>query len=82
MTSYAEYLLRAGIRNEEDYIGDLSRFLRYLLSRVDAAAIEGFFAHCRASPGYRRRLRRTLGRFFAYSGEHLAIKVQLKDGSG
>lgn len=79
MTSYVEYLLRSGIRTEEDYVGDASRFLRYLLAQVDAHDIEAFFASCNASPGYRRRLRRTLGRFFAYSKECLQIEVQLKD---
>lgn len=75
MTSYVEYLLRSGIRTEDDHIGDVSRFLRYLLSQVDEEDVEGFMASCNASPGYRRRLRRTLGRFFAFSREHLAIDV-------
>ena len=42
MTSYVEYLLRLGIRNEDDYIGDVSRFLRYLLTQVDNGDIEAF----------------------------------------
>ena len=48
MTSYVEYLLRLGIRNEDDYIGDVSRFLRYLLTQVDNGDIEAFFAACNA----------------------------------
>ena len=75
MTSYFEYLLRNGIRNEDDHIGDASRFLRYLLSRVDATHVESFFDSRDASPGYRRRLRRTLGRFFEYTRECLEIDI-------
>ena len=80
MTSYVEYLLRLGIRNEDDYIGDVSRFLRYLLTQVDNGDIEAFFAACNAPPGYRRRLRRTLRRFFDYSREHLDIDVRAATG--
>lgn len=80
MTSYVEYLLRSGIKNEDDHIGDVSRFLRYLLSRVDADDVEAFFIACNASPGYRRRLRRTLRKFFNYSQEHLDIEVRAVHG--
>jgi len=75
MTSYVEYLLRSGIRNEEDHLGDASRFLRYLLSKVEPDDIEDFFTSRQASPGYKRRLRRTLSNFFQYSSECLHIDV-------
>lgn len=32
LTAYVEYLLDQGIRSEEYYLGDASRFLRFLLS--------------------------------------------------
>lgn len=80
MTSYVEYLLRSGIKNEDDHIGDVSRFLRYLLTQVSHEDIEGFFTSCNASDGYRRRLRRTLGRFFEYSKDHLEIEVRAAEG--
>lgn len=79
MTSYFECLMRSGIRSEDDYIGDASRFLRYLLSEARDEDILRFFAHCSASPGYQRRLRRTLRRFFAYLQEHLEIEVEVND---
>lgn len=81
MTSYFEYLLRNGIRNEDDHVGDASRFLRYLLSTVEATDVDAFFASCNASPGYQRRLRRTLGRFFRYSKECLEIDTGLGESS-
>lgn len=74
MTSYFEYLLRAGIRSEDDYIGDASRFLRFLLANTRSDDVYAFFESCRASPGYRRRMQRTLRRFFEYSREHLEIE--------
>lgn len=80
MTSYVEYLLRSGIKNEDDYIGDVSRFLRYLLAQVDLNDVEAFFTACNASPGYRRRLKRTLRRFFNYSQEHLDIEIRAAKG--
>lgn len=82
MTSYFEYLLRCGVKNEDDHIGDASRFLRYLLAQADSSDLEGFFSSRNASPGYRRRLRRTLRRFFTYSKEHLMIEVQTDNVKG
>ena len=76
MTSYFEYLLRRGIRSEDDYIGDASRFLRFLIANTRSEDIVAFFDSCQASPGYRRRMRRTLRRFFEYSREHLEIDAQ------
>lgn len=75
MTSYFEYLLRSGIRCEDDYIGDASRFIRYLLAETGEEDVLRFFRRCSASPGYQRRLRRTLSRFFAYLAEHLEIEA-------
>ena len=34
LTSYVEYLMDNGIRSEEYYVGDASRFIRYLLANV------------------------------------------------
>lgn len=79
MTSYIEYLLKAGIRTEDDHIGDASRFLRFLLAQTCPDDIAAFFESCNASDGYRRRLRRTLRRFFQYSKEHLDIEVDVNE---
>lgn len=82
MTSYFEYLLRAGIRSEDDYIGDASRFLRFLLANTCSEDVFAFFESCRASPGYRRRMRRTLRRFFEYSRDHLEIESKAIEAFG
>jgi hypothetical protein len=77
LTSYMEYLLKSGIKSEEDHLGDASRFLRYLLSRTQLDDFEGFCSLCNASTGYRRRLKRTLMRFFLYTQEELGVSMPI-----
>lgn len=71
LTAYIEFLLDEGIKSEEYYLGDASRFLRFLLSRVDEGDIQAFMEH--TSPSYQRRLRKTLRKFCIFAQEKLKI---------
>lgn len=66
------YLLELGIRTENEYFGDASRFIRFLLSRSTYEDVEAFIAE-KSSPAYRRRLNRTLKRFFIFAQGHLQL---------
>ncbi|HEY8417781.1 MAG TPA: hypothetical protein VIK93_07090 [Limnochordales bacterium] len=72
LTAYVEYLLDQGIRSEETYLGDASRYLRFLLARAGPADVEAFIASAR-SPAYRARLRKTLRKFYAFARERLGV---------
>lgn len=72
LTAYLEFLYDQGIKSEYYYIGDASRYLRYLLARSGPAEIEGFLSAA-SSPAYRRRLIKTLRKFYAFAGAHLDI---------
>mgnify|MGYP001382455343 CR=1 FL=1 len=72
LTAYVEYLLDQGIRSEETYLGDASRYLRFLLGRTGPADVEAFLASAR-SPAYRARLSKTLRKFYAFARERLGV---------
>ncbi len=71
LTAYIEFLLDAGIKSEEYYLGDASRFLRFLLTRVEEEDIKAFVEY--SSPSYQRRLRKTLRKFYAFAQKELKI---------
>jgi len=72
LTAYLEYLLGQGIKSENDYLGDASRFLRYLLRLSGPAEIEAFLQTAR-STAYRRRLVKSLRKFYAFAVEQLDL---------
>ncbi len=74
LTSYVEYLLDAGIRSEEYYVGDASRFLRYLLANITEKDVIGFIDHSAKTDSYKNRLKKTLRKFFNFGSEKLAIE--------
>lgn len=73
LTAYVEYLWDQGIRSEEYYLGDASRFLRFLLASTTADQVE-LFIESHRSPAYRARLEKTLRKFFAFAQDKLAIE--------
>ncbi|MGI6559081.1 MAG: hypothetical protein ACOX20_09205 [Limnochordia bacterium] len=73
LTAYIEYLLDQGIRSEDYYLGDASRFLRFLLQKVGPAEIEEFLTASANSDNYRRRLRENLAEVLHLCREHLEI---------
>ncbi len=56
LTLYVEYLLDQGIRSEEYYLGDASRFLRHLLATATPRQVEEYILTTTDSATYRRRL--------------------------
>lgn len=77
LTAYVEYLLDQGIRSEESYLGDASRFLRHLLATVTSDQIQAYICSDHHSPAYRSRLESSLEKFFCFAEEQLAIDSQL-----
>lgn len=73
LTSYLEYLYDQGIKSEDYYLGDASRFLRFLLARASDAELAAFLESA-SSPAYRRRLAKTLKKFYAFANERLEIQ--------
>lgn len=73
LTAYVEYLLDEGIRSEEYYLGDASRYLRHLLARATEADLERYINERTTSPAYRARLRKTLRKFYAFAEQRLRI---------
>lgn len=73
LTAYVEYLLDQGIRSEEYYLGDASRYLRFLLSRSSADDVESFIRATAGSPSYEARLRKTLRKFHSFTKDRLGI---------
>lgn len=73
LTLYVEYLLDQGIRSEEYYLGDASRFLRHLLATATAEQVEEYILMTTSSTSYRLRLEKTLRKFFVFAEERLAI---------
>ena len=71
LTSYIEYLLGEGLKSEEYYLGDASRFLRFLLGRVETSDINAFVQS--SSPSYQKRLKKTLRKFYAFAEAELDI---------
>ena len=75
LTAYVEYLWDQGIRSEEYYLGDASRFLRFLLANTTAEQVQSYI-RSHSSPAYRARLEKTLRKFFLFAQEKLAIEVE------
>lgn len=73
LTAYTEYLWEQGIKTEETYVGDASRFLRFLAARATADDVAEFLQGDGHSAHYRRRLRRTLGKFYEFAEKQLDI---------
>lgn len=73
LTAYIEYLLDHGIRTEEVYLGDASRFLRYLLSTVTDDEIDRYIKRQATSVGYAKRLRSSLRKFYDFAQEYLDV---------
>lgn len=74
LTAYVEYLLDQGIRSEEYYLGDASRFLRFLLANTTPELVEQYLSN-NNSPTYRARLEKTLRKFFIFAQEKLYIET-------
>ncbi|HHY09111.1 MAG TPA: hypothetical protein GX528_00950 [Firmicutes bacterium] len=74
LTSYVEYLLDAGIRSEEYYVGDASRFLRYLLANITEDDVLNFINYSAQTASYKSRLKKTLRKFFNFGSEKLALE--------
>lgn len=72
ITAYLEFLMDQGIRSEYYYVGDASRYLRFLLAKSDRADVEAFLG-CASSPAYRRRLLKTVRKFYAFAQERLGL---------
>ncbi|MGI6037665.1 MAG: hypothetical protein ACOYD6_05495 [Limnochordia bacterium] len=73
LTAYFDYLLKEGIRSEEYYLSDASRYLRYLLQQSSAKDIDDFLARSGRSENYKRRLRKTLRKFYSFVNDCLEI---------
>lgn len=72
LTGYLEYLYDEGIKSEYYYIGDASRFLRFLIQNSKPEDVEAFLATS-ASSAYRRRLSMTLRKFYAFAADRLDV---------
>lgn len=73
LTAYVEYLFDEGIRSEEYYLGDASRYMRWLLARATAADMDAYIEERAASASYRTRLRKTLHKFTRFAADRLHI---------
>ena len=76
LTAYVEYLLDQGIRSEEYYLGDASRFLRFLLANTTREQVDSYICSMHHSEAYRARLDKTLRKFFVFAREKLAIETE------
>jgi len=77
LTAYLEYLLEQGIKYENDYLGDASRFLRFLLRTSGPEDVQAFLDTA-GSEHYRRRLAQSLRLFYTFAAQRLDIpKVPL-----
>lgn len=74
LTAYVEFLLDNGVRSEEYYVGDASRFLRYLLANITEDDVISFINSSAQTTSYKKRLRRTLRKFFNFGSEILALE--------
>jgi adenine C2-methylase RlmN of 23S rRNA A2503 and tRNA A37 len=73
LTAYFEYLLDQGIKTENDYLGDASRFLRFLLARATPDDIDLFISNRASGVHYQRRLKGRLRKFYKFAQEELGI---------
>lgn len=72
ITAYLEYLYDQGIKSEYYYVGDASRFLRFLIQNSKPGDVEAFLSSS-SSPAYRKRLEMTLRKFYAFAAERLDV---------
>lgn len=77
LTAYLEYLLDEGINSEYDYLGDASRYLRFLLAEATEADLQKFLAASAKRSAYEKRLRKTLKKFYQFASEKLDINNDL-----
>ncbi|MDD2430991.1 MAG: hypothetical protein PHD88_03310 [Firmicutes bacterium] len=82
ITGYMEFLLKQGLKYEETYVGDASRYLRFLLSTAPADSVEKFIAQSGSSPSYHRRLTSSLNRFLDFTRNNLEISNPEQDEYG
>lgn len=73
LTAYIEFLFEEGVKSEYYYLGDASRFLRFLLTRVDEEDISAFIHNSATSETYEKRLRKTLRKFCTFLQKELNI---------
>lgn len=74
LTAYVEYLFDEGIRSEEYYLGDASRYMRWLLARATTADMNTYIEERSQSASYKARLRKTLRKFTCFAANRLNIK--------
>ncbi len=79
LTAYLEYLLEQGIKSEYYYLGDASRYLRFLLRQSGPETVEAFL-RCASTPAYRRRLIKTLRKFYSFANERLDLPENPMNG--
>ncbi len=73
ITSYMEFLLLEGLRCEETYVGDASRFLRFLLENTTTEVISEFIEKSGNTPASRRRISSSINRFLKFAQNDLQI---------
>ncbi len=73
LTSYMEYLLCEGLKCEETYVADASRFIRYLLVNAPLESVKEFVAQSGNTSSYRRRLISSLNRFLNFAEKELDL---------
>lgn len=71
LVSYSEYLMDQGLKSDYYYVGDASRFLRFLLCNARREDISQFLSRCAGSDSYRRRVRKTLRKLYQFAQERL-----------
>jgi len=72
LTAYLEYLYDQGIKSEEYYLGDASRFIRFLLARATPQDVADFLGTT-SSPTYRKRLSQSVRKFYTFARERLGV---------
>ena len=72
LTAYLEYLYDQGSKSEYYYVGDASRYLRFLIQNSRPEDIQAFLSTS-SSAAYRRRLAMTLKKFYAFAAERLDV---------
>ncbi len=77
LTAYTEYLFDEGIKSEYYYLGDASRFARFLLSQATEDDLNSFLSASANGTQYEKRLRKTLKKFYQFASERLDIKDNL-----
>lgn len=77
LTAYTEYLFDQGIKSEYYYLGDASRFMRFLLEQATEEDLQKFLATSASRSNYEKRLRKTLKKFYQFAAERLNISTDL-----